>query len=168
MTWNELLIDAVNRSQEACHKVLGGLTADQANERPRPGTNSITWLVWHIARQQDTQIAPLGGTPQVWTAQGWVEKFGLGLPPKSMGYGHTPDDVAKVVVDDTSLLTGYLDAAVAATKAYIASVADDRLDEVVDTRWDPPVTLGVRLVSIIDDAAQHAGQAAYVRGLLGF
>ncbi len=27
------------------------------------------------------------------------------------------------------------------------------------------MTLGVRLVSIIDDDAQHIGQAAYLRGL---
>jgi hypothetical protein len=39
------------------------------------------------------------------------------------------------------------------------------LDRVVDKRWDPPVTLGVRLVSVVDDDAQHVGQAAYVRGL---
>ena len=39
-------------------------------------------------------------------------------------------------------------------------------DRVVDRTWDPPVTLGVRLVSILDDDTQHAGQAAYVRGLL--
>ncbi len=40
------------------------------------------------------------------------------------------------------------------------------LDRVVDKRWNPPVTLGVRLVSILNDDVQHVGQAAYVRGLL--
>ncbi len=168
MTPNDLLIDALNRSREACHGVLGGLTPEQANARPNDRANSITWLVWHIAREQDAQIAPLCGTPQVWIAQHWQDRFDLDLPPGSMGYGHSSQDVAKVVVDDTALLTGYLDAATEATREYIASLSDDRFDEVVDTRWDPPVTRGVRLVSIIDDAAQHAGQAAYVRGLLGF
>ena len=38
-------------------------------------------------------------------------------------------------------------------------------DRVVDERWDPPVTLGVRLVSVISDDLQHVGQAAYLRGL---
>src|SRR6266511_3822072 len=39
-------------------------------------------------------------------------------------------------------------------------------EQVADLRWDPPVTLGVRLVSVADDDLQHVGQAAYVRGLL--
>ncbi|WOQ15671.1 mycothiol transferase [Raineyella sp. W15-4] len=166
MDCNDLLIDGIERSREACHAVLRGLTAEQANRRPGGNHNSITWLVWHIAREQDAQIAPLGGTPQVWTGQGWFQRFGLDLPARSMGYGHDSAAVSKVVVADTTLLTGYLDAAVAATTAHLASLSDDRLDEIVDERWDPPVTRGVRLVSIIDDAAQHAGQAAYVRGLL--
>ena len=50
--------------------------------------------------------------------------------------------------------------------AYLATLDDDDLDRVVDTRWDPPVTVGVRLVSVIADDLQHVGQAAYVRGLL--
>ena len=40
------------------------------------------------------------------------------------------------------------------------------LERVVDTSWDPPVTLGVRLISVISDDLQHAGQAAYAAGLL--
>ena len=48
----------------------------------------------------------------------------------------------------------------------VSEVTDDDLDRVVDTRWTPPVTLGVRLVSVLDDDMQHVGQAAYVRGIL--
>ena len=44
-------------------------------------------------------------------------------------------------------------------------IGDGDLDRVIDENWDPPVTLGVRLVSILDDDAQHVGQAAYLRGL---
>ncbi|QGF24343.1 mycothiol transferase [Raineyella fluvialis] len=166
MIVNDLLIDGIERSREVCHEVLRGLTPDQANARPGGDHNSISWLVWHIAREQDVQIAPLCGTPQVWTSQGWFERFDLDLPARSMGYGHDVSTAGKVVVDDTDLLLGYLDAAVDATRAYIASVGADQFDDIVDDRWDPPVTRGVRLVSVIDDAAQHAGQAAYVRGLL--
>jgi hypothetical protein len=36
----------------------------------------------------------------------------------------------------------------------------------VDDYWDPPVTLGVRLVSIISDDLQHVGQAAFIRGVI--
>ena len=54
----------------------------------------------------------------------------------------------------------------ARTLEFVGGLADDDLARVVDERWDPPVTLGVRLVSVIDDAVQHAGQAAYARGII--
>lgn len=170
MEARELVIDAIGRSQEVCHRVLQGMDADTANRRPAGcagGLNSITWLVWHIARQQDAQVAALAGAEQVWLRDGWVERFALDLPRTSMGYGHTSEQVDRVVVTDTGLLLGYLDAVVAATVDYVGGLDGASLDEVIDTRWTPPVTRGVRLVSIVDDAAQHAGQAAYVRGLFG-
>lgn len=161
----DILIDAHARTMHACHGVLEGLDPEGANWRPGGVHNSISWLVWHIAREQDAQIAALAGRDQVWLASGWVDRFALDLPRESMGYGHTPDEVGKVVVADVTLLTGYLNAAADATVAYLRALDAATLDEIVDSRWDPPVTRGVRLVSIIDDAAQHAGQAAYVRGL---
>ena len=54
----------------------------------------------------------------------------------------------------------------AATASYVAGLAPEDLDRVVDERWDPPVTLAVRLVSVISDDLQHAGQAAYARGFV--
>ena len=48
----------------------------------------------------------------------------------------------------------------------MSGLTDADLPRVVDERWDPPVTLGVRLVSVISDCLQHAGQAAFVRGIL--
>ncbi|RYZ26721.1 MAG: DUF664 domain-containing protein, partial [Propionibacteriaceae bacterium] len=43
---------------------------------------------------------------------------------------------------------------------------DAALDRVVDDAWDPPVTLGARLVSVLDDDLEHAGQAAFLLGTL--
>lgn len=159
-----ILVDSIGRSREVCHQVLDGLSAEDANWRPTEHCNSVTWLVWHLARQQDVQIAHLGGD-EVWLRDGWVDRFALDLPRKAMGYGHRPDEIAKVVVSDVALLAGYLDAATDATVGYLAGLDLASLDDIVDTRWTPHVTRGVRLVSIVDDAAQHAGQAAYVRGL---
>ncbi len=170
MDARDLLIDAIGRSHRVCQSILGTVDATGANRRPVSAGeehNSITWLVWHLARQQDAQIAALAGTDQVWTFDGWADRFALDLPVESMGYGHTSDEVSKVVVSDTSLLLWYLDAAVAATARYIAGLDPASLDDIVDTRWTPHVTRGVRLISIVDDASQHAGQAAYVKGLLG-
>jgi hypothetical protein len=54
----------------------------------------------------------------------------------------------------------------ARTQQLLSRVTADDLDRVVDRRWDRPVTLGVRLVSMLQDALEHAGQAAFVRGVL--
>lgn len=165
MDASEVLIDGIGRSLEVCQQVLAGLSRAQVDCRPAADANSIGWLVWHLARQQDVQIAQLAGTDQVWFTGNWVGRFGLDLPRDSMGYGHTSTEAAKVSAEP-ALLLGYLDAATTATVSYLRGLQPTALDDVIDDSWDPPVTRGVRLVSIVDDAAQHAGQAAYVRGLL--
>ncbi|OHV38076.1 MULTISPECIES: mycothiol transferase [Pseudofrankia] len=162
----DVLADGFGRVREAVHDAVDGLSADQANHRLGGQANSIAWLVWHLARVQDDHVADVAGSEQVWTSAGWYGRFGLPLPPESHGYGHTTAQVASVRVGDPALLTGYYDAVHDATLRFVATLADPDLDRVVDTRWDPPVTLGVRLVSVIADDLQHAGQAAFVRGLL--
>lgn len=161
----DLLIDGIGRSHEGGLAVLDGLTPEQLAERPGPGANSIAWLLWHLTRVQDDHVADVAGHDQVWTSQGFVERFDLPLAADDTGYGHTDEQVAAVRAD-SELLAAYLSAVHEQTVAYVAGLVDADLDRVVDTRWDPPVTLGVRLVSVIDDCAQHVGQAAYVRGLL--
>ena len=67
---------------------------------------------------------------------------------------------------DAALLLGYYDAVHEQTLRYLDGIGEADLDRIVDRRWDPPVTLGVRLVSVADDDIQHAGQAAFVRGVV--
>jgi hypothetical protein len=160
----ELLRDAFTRQMEHVEELTDGLTEDVALFRPTPEANSIAWLIWHSARQQDLQLADLAGEEQVWLRDGWVDRFGLDLPRNAMGYGDGPDEVAKVRAS-AELLAGYFQAVHKATLEYIASVTPEELARVVDTNWDPPVTASVRLVSIVDDSAQHLGQAAYLRGI---
>ena len=102
----------------------------------------------------------------MWTADGWARRFDLPFEDSSIGFGHTSEQVAAVRVDDPSLLTGYLDAVHERTVAYLRTLSEADLDEVIDERWDPPVTRGVRLISVVDDDIQHAGQAAYLAGLV--
>lgn len=64
------------------------------------------------------------------------------------------------------LLDDYQLAVHARTLDYLSGLADADLDRIVDERWDPPVTPGARLVSVLNDATQHVGQASYVRGLV--
>src|ERR1700754_2321385 len=160
----ELLRDAFTRLIEHVDDLTDGLTDELAFFRPTAGANSIAWLIWHSARQQDLQLCGIAGVEQVWTRDGWNDRLGLDLGGNDHGYGHNPDDVAKVRVP-ADLLAGYYHAVHKVTLEYIASVTTEELNRVVDTNWNPPVTASVRLVSIIDDSAQHLGQAAYIRGI---
>ena len=165
MNIDALLTDAVTRVRELVPTVVGGLDEADLAWRPDADANSIAWLVWHLTRVADDHVAGVAGTEQVWTAGGWYDRFGLPFPPDAHGYGLTSADVAAVRVS-ADLLAGYHDAVAAAVLAYVATLAPDDLDRVVDEGWDPPVTLGVRLVSVLNETAQHVGQAAYLRGLL--
>jgi hypothetical protein len=165
MTSAELLVDAFGRVRGVVHDAVGGLSVEQLSYRPDEGSNSIAWLVWHLTRIQDDHVAHVADLDQVWTAASWADRFGLPFPPGATGYGHGPADVVAVRVAG-DLLLGYYDAVHDQTLGYVSGITDADLDRIVDEAWDPPVTLGVRLVSVIDDDMQHGGQAAYVRGLI--
>jgi len=161
---NEVLLDAFGRVREATHGVLDGASRALLTWRVDEDANSIAWLVWHLTRIQDDHVADVAGVEQRWLAAGWYDRFGLPFAPEAHGYGQSSDEVGQVDVDG-DLLRGYFDAVDAATTGYVEGLRADDLDRIVDERWDPPVTLGVRLVSVVDDDIAHAGQAAYVRGL---
>jgi uncharacterized damage-inducible protein DinB len=165
MTPAELLIDSFGRVLESGLSVVADLTDEQLAHRPGPQANSIAWLVWHLTRVQDDHVADVAGLEQVWTAQDFVGRFGLPFAARDIGYGHTSEEVGHVRAS-ADLLAEYLTAVHEQTVVYVESLDEAALDRVVDTRWDPAVTLGVRLVSVVNDDTQHVGQASYVRGLL--
>jgi hypothetical protein len=160
----ELLRDAFTRLIEHVQDLTDDLTDEISIFRPTPSANSIAWLLWHSARVQDAQVAQIAGTEQVWFSGGWVDRFGMDLPRDAHGYGMSAEDVGKVRAP-ADLLAGYFHAVHKASLEYIAGITPEELARVVDDNWDPPVTASARLVSIVDDCAQHLGQAAYVRGI---
>ncbi|MET7684941.1 DUF664 domain-containing protein [Streptomyces sp. NPDC005423] len=162
----DILIDGFGRIQEEVHSAVEGLSPDQLHARPGSDANSIAWLVWHLTRVQDDHVADASGLDQVWLTEGWEKRFGLDLPRADTGYGHTSAKVGTVRVESATLLTGYYDTVHTQTLGYLRGLAAEDFERVVDERWDPPVTLGVRLVSVLSDDLQHVGQAAYVRGLV--
>ncbi len=164
-TGSDILIDAMSRVREVVHAVLDGLEPDHLTARVDPQANTIAWLVWHLTRVEDDHVADAAAGEQVWTAHGWKDRFALDLPEGDIGFGHTAADVARVRADADTLL-GYHDEVHQHTVRFLEGLDDAALDRVVDESWDPPVTLAVRLVSVVSDCLQHAGQAAYVRGVL--
>lgn len=164
MPGNDLLIDGFGRIREIVHDVLDGLTQDDLDFRVGGSANSMGWLIWHLTRVQDDHIAGAGGLEQVWLAQGWAKRCGLPLDPADIGYGHSSDQVAAVRLS-RDLLEGYHDATCEQTISFVSGLTDADMSAIVDRRWDPPVTMGARLISVLADDLQHAGQAAYVKGL---
>ncbi|QNG38138.1 DUF664 domain-containing protein [Geodermatophilaceae bacterium NBWT11] len=165
MRTDELLAAALDNIEGVVTRAVDGLTVDQLAQAPAPGANTIGWLVWHLTRVQDDHVAEVAGTEQVYTAQGFAQRFALPFDDRETGYSMDVEDVARLRAEAVTLLD-YHRAVHAATATYLRTLSDGDLDRVVDEQWDPPVTLGVRLVSVVTDDLQHAGQAAYVRGLV--
>jgi uncharacterized damage-inducible protein DinB len=165
MSSRDLLADGFERVRDAVHPAVNGLSLDDLTFRIDDGSNSISWLAWHLTRIQDDHVADLDGIEQVWLANGWFDRFDLPLDRADTGYGHGPDDSAKVIVD-APLLLGYFEDVHQKTMRYVETLDEADLARVVDPDWDPPVTVGIRLVSVIADDLQHVGQAAYLRGVL--
>ena len=162
----EILADAFERVRQVSRSAARDLGPELLEARLDAAANSISWLVWHLARSQDAQVAAAMGSEQLWKTAGWSKRFALPLHEDSTGYAHSADEVAQVSGVSGELLLGYLDAVSDRTASYVSGLADSDLDRIVDERFTPPVTLGVRLVSVISDGLQHAGQAAFIRGVL--
>jgi hypothetical protein len=163
---SSLLLELYGRIPEAARYAVDGLDVDRLTEAPAPGANTIAWLVWHLTRVQDHHVAELLGADQLWVTGDWAPRFGLEPDPSNTGYGHSAEEVLTVRPETPQVLLDHLDAVGARTVAMLGGLSSDDLDRIVDRRWDPPVTLGVRLLSVAEDSLQHAGQAAYARGLL--
>lgn len=167
MEWQELIIDGYGWVVEVLEKALDGLTQDDLNQQPHPDCNSMGWLVWHLTRVQDDHIADLMGEQQLWIGDGWHARFNRSPEPKDIGFGHSSKDVAAFKSPDVGTLLGYHRAVLERTKSYIAALSAAELGRELNEPWYKPLpTVGVRLVSVMSDNLQHAGQVAYLRGLL--
>lgn len=164
MDQRDLLTDAARRPVDSARTVLADVSDETLHATPG-GANSIAWLIWHAARQQDAQIAHLRGSHQVWEA-GWAGRLGVNRGSDDIGFGDSSEQVAALRISDPGEVLAYLEAVVQDAVAYIASLSDEDLDFVVDTNWTPHVTRGVRIMSTIDDAVAHVAQAAYARGVV--
>ncbi len=165
-TATELLLDGFSRVHDTVHAVLDGLDESVLTARLDPDANTIGWLVWHLTRVQDDHVAGIAGALQIWMSGGWCERFGLPFEASAHGYGHSSEDVAAVRGIAVQSYIDYFDEVSAATRGYVGGLADSDLGRVIDENFDPPVTVAARLISVINDDTQHAGQAAFLRGVL--
>ncbi len=166
MTTGDILVDVFERIRQLVERTVRGLDSEALTYRPEADANSIGWLIWHLTRIQDDHVAEIAGREQMWVAGLWADRFGMPADPHNTGFGHTSEQVAAIRPETGNMLTGYHTAVSAGTLDYLATVDANELDRIIDRSYDPPVSVGVRLVSVISDNLQHAGQALYVRGIL--
>jgi Protein of unknown function (DUF664) len=166
MDAKDLMLDALGRIRSVLHRTLTGLTLDEIHLQPQAGANSIAWLAWHLTRVQDVSVSGLAGQEQAWISQGWHAKFDMVPDPDNDGYGDTPEQVAAFRAPSVQTLLDYHDSVQERSKTYVARLAPADFDRTLnEPQWQPMPTVGVRLVSVLSDNLQHAGQAAYLRGL---
>jgi hypothetical protein len=166
MESRELLLNAFDNIEEGVRRTLEDIDPSLLTVRIDPEANTIAWLVWHLSRGQDAQVAAVAGRKQVYTEAGFADRFALPFDPRATGYGFSSEDVAATRITDPQLLLDYHAAVHRRTAEFVSGLSTADLDRIVDESWDPPVTLGVRLVSVVTDDLQHAGQAAFLRGHL--
>jgi uncharacterized damage-inducible protein DinB len=166
MDCKDLIVDALNRVDEDLRRTLEGLSAEQLAFRPAEQANSIAWLAWHLTRVEDDHMSELAGRPQAWIEEAWHARFGRPADAHDTGFGNTAEQVAAMRPDGPGVLVEYFEAVRTRSLHYVRSLDCDDLERVIDTSWDPPVTVGVRLISVVNDCTQHVGQMAYIRGLL--
>ncbi len=166
METHDLLSDSYGRVLELLTSVLDGLSDEDIHWQPRPDCNSIGWLAWHLTRQHDAQIASLMAEEQLWLRDGWHQRFGRPADPEDIGFGDTAEQVAAFRAPDAATLLDYHKAVLDRSAGYFTTLSASDLDRELDEPWFQPLPrVGVRLISIVDEAIVHAGQAAYLRGL---
>lgn len=169
--YKDLLLDTLDRAVERFEAAFVGISLEEANRFPLaeqvPSLKSLTWLAWHTARELDLQTSHLAGHQPIYISQGWTSRFDLAVDDWEDGWNHSLDQAQAIQSSDNQLTLDYLKAATQLTKTYIRDLDPASMEDIIDTNWTPAVTRGVRLISIIDDAIMHSGQAVYARRLLG-
>ena len=164
MESSDLLVEAYTHINRIVHQAADGLSQDQLAYRPEPGANSIAWLVWHLTRIQDSHLKNVVQLEEAWLTEEWSDRFGM---PGStgIGFGDGPEEVA-AIRPPRAILLGYHDRVAGRVLDYLPTVNAEELDRIVDTSYDPHVKAGIRLMSVVQDNTQHAGQASYIRGMI--
>lgn len=164
MDVKQLIRSALEEYTADLRRALDGLTVEERRYQPGPESNHIDFLVWHIARTEDTMVQWFARSAEpVWQRDRWHEK--LGLPEQENGFGYSAQQVAALPGFNLDDLLAYADAVRLETLDFLDSLSEAALDVRPQPDQFPDYTIGGTLSHLMVDASQHVGQVAYLRGL---
>jgi uncharacterized damage-inducible protein DinB len=138
------------------------LTQDQLLWRPAPTANNIGFILWHLARHEDTRITETGSLGKdVWATGNWHDQFDQPVtapdPGDRMG-------LRQLAIPSLEILVGYADAVHQRSASYVSGLSDADLDQPPDLSR-PEHTRAGSLRHLITHKNNHHGQIDYLRGL---
>ena len=166
MSVNQTTIAALKRNWEMVISAVSDVDEETMATRPNEDSNSMSWLVWHMARVTDRFIHfRLADKPQIWSVDAWYEKFNMPDEPNDMGMGWTNEQVAAWQAPSKEMLMEYFNKANDAAAGYLSSMSEDDLKREVN--WTAPngtMVVADALSILVWDNIVHGGQVAYLRG----
>ena len=163
----ESIIYALQRNWEMVDSALEGLDEAALARQPSDQCNSAAWILWHMTRVVDTFVhTRLRSIPQLWTQNGWHQKFDMPDDAEDRGVGWTAGQVAAWQSPAKEVQLGYYAAIKSAATEYLESLTVADLEK---TMVIPPVaeprSVAMLLGQFTWDNVAHGGQIAYLRGL---
>ena len=145
---------------------LDGLKEHELRWRPTLESNSIDWIVWHMARTEDYWInTRLSERESVWVTQGWRERIGVFV--EGTGYAQTLEQIRAMPQLDVQPVMEYYEAVQERTKDYFADELDEEdLSNVLGEMDGNPITVASVLGHLLAEVAEHLGQIDYIRGMM--
>ena len=165
MEANEFLTKMLKANRSMVRKALDGLSDEEVAKRPNSECNSMAWLLWHIARVEDSLVSAMDGSGELW-ADGWAEKCGISAETEGMGFGHKAEDLESFSVGSVEALKEYFGRTEKKVADYLASLSPEDLDKQVPAvMGEGTVALARHVQILVNEALVHGGQIAYLRGL---
>jgi uncharacterized damage-inducible protein DinB len=164
-TFKEAIRIGLDEYLDGLRRAIEGLTPAEARWQPTVHTNHIAWLVWHMARVEDRLVSQyLRGTTEVWTAEGWADRFKMS--PESHGGGQTMEDVRAMPDILLTDLMAYFEAVRAVTHQYLDPATDADFSREYRHPRRGLVTGTWIMVHLIVEESQHTGQVGLIRGMM--
>ncbi len=164
MEATEVLTQILDHNKEMVEKAIDGLTDKELSRRPTDHCNSIGWLLWHMARAEDGLVSGAQKSPELWTEQGWHEKFGM--EPEDSGFQHKSEQLAAFKAPPLDDLKAYWAATEQKARECLKSLRPEDLDRQVPSFiGEGTIPLVTFLNYLVHEVVVHGGQIAYLRGM---